>query len=278
MKYDYNEMQNEDTPEHNFLYMKKHCFIMSIFTTVIFCSMAYALDITLESSIKILLSCIIVLVFFYYIMISSLYKYKICMHHAPMTLIFSLSGFFLMSMYAVPIVYVMLNILQNSYLTAIFCIFSTLMVLFYIVNAVRVLNRNFSKLYSVWGKCVFFDYWGYQKIKDEVPYFRYVIVILLMGITFFIGMYSKSFYYKPGFGIALALAMFGLVLLLCPVLISGIYAYILHRRVEKIFKKKLISDKWNLLEKDPKLAEKILGKNPQKKPIQYEEVFPNSRV
>jgi hypothetical protein len=47
-----------------------------------------------------------------------------------------------------------------------------------------------------------------------------------------------------------------------------------HPRVAEIFNQPVLSDPWGFFELDAALAEKYFGPNPVKRPIRYEEVFP----
>jgi hypothetical protein len=47
-----------------------------------------------------------------------------------------------------------------------------------------------------------------------------------------------------------------------------------HPRVAEIFNQPVLSDPWGFFELDAALAEEYFGPNPVKRPIRYEEVFP----
>jgi len=146
---------------------------------------------------------------------------------------------------------------------------------FYYLNAKRVIVKEFSSLYFSINNKIFFDQQKYEKVKNNVPHIHYKICFGIQAIAVVIGLYSKSFYWDNGFALVMGLVSLCLAFLLYPFFIYAAYMlFVIHPKIEKRFNQPLLSDQWGLIEQNPDLAEKFWGPNPVKRPIRYEEVFP----
>jgi hypothetical protein len=93
-----------------------------------------------------------------------------------------------------------------------------------------------------------------------------------------LGLYAHSFHKLAGFGLAAGILSFCLAFLPYPNFFYAVYMlFFVHPKVEKTFNQPLLSDRWGLFEQNPDLAEQFFGPDPVKRPIQYEEVFPQSK-
>jgi hypothetical protein len=144
---------------------------------------------------------------------------------------------------------------------------------YFLIRAKRSINEDFSKLYFISNNYIFFNYKDYTGGWNNIPHAYYMICCLLLVFAFTFGVYSKSFYYKEGFSITLCIAMFTLLFMFYPMFIHALYMRIIvHPRVEKTFNRPLLSCLCGRAQHKA-LVDELLGPEPMKCPIQYEEVF-----
>ena len=152
-----------------------------------------------------------------------------------------------------------------------------ILTVYYLMHAKRFVVKNFSSLYFNVHTNVFFNQQKYEESGENTSYFHYQICMAIAAVAVVIGLYSKSFHWSAGFGLAGGLCSLIFAFMFYPFFVGAAYMlFVVHPRVERKFGQILLSDQWGLIEQNPDLAEKFWGPNPVKRPIQYEEVFPKS--
>jgi hypothetical protein len=153
-------------------------------------------------------------------------------------------------------------------------IFMTLITIFLLIKVRILIKKNFQTLYFISTNYVFFNHRNYTSVLNNIPFAYHMITLSLFTFTAFFGLYSKSFYYTEGFAIGICLVIFGMIFNLYPIFIFALYLRIIvHPRVEKTFNRPLRSCLCDI-NQHKALVDELLGPEPTKCPIQYEEVFP----
>ena len=150
---------------------------------------------------------------------------------------------------------------------------------YYTLCVKHAIRENLSKLYFNINNKLFFDQQNYILFcLNRIPLIHYVIC---MGISAVAGAFmidARSFHSRGSSTAGLGIVSLGLAFVAYPIFIYGVYMlFAVHPKVEKKFNQPVLSDRWRLIAQRPDLAEKLWGPDPVKRPIQYEEVFPQRK-
>jgi len=201
--------------------------------------------------------------------------YSKTFRHRAMALPTFLGATILICIYMYPFILSYHIFYANDYIYIYIALGALIATVYSLLNAKRVIIKEFSGLYFTANNKLFFDQERYMKVQKNVPFFHYQICFGILGITVVTGLYAKSFYWDNGWVLGMGLCSLCFAFTLYPHFIYAVYMlFVIHPRVEKRFNQSLLSDQWGIIEENPDLAEKFWGTNPVKRPIQYEEVFP----
>ena len=189
-----------------------------------------------------------------------------------------LSGTFYVLIFIILICYTMIKSLNFDYMSlVVLCVFVIFIfsAIFYL-KMNRVIRINFDKIYYEVNGRPFILSKMYTEIASELSTTEKVMYAIYLAIALLTGSMLRS----SG---DLAWGVVGIGMVFTVFLIIGLHVsyipalyqlFVLQPRIEKKFNGPLLSDFFCILEADRQMGDKILGPSPKRRPMQYEEVFP----